>query len=502
MYSLKKNGNSAGKITPGLPLLTLIILLFLPQCAKAQEAGMTLGSTSSSFTEDRSVLMNPERGWYIARGTDEAAADEFAEFKKRNVTTVMLEANLGNYIDKALDSQKLLEIERAFLLARGAGLSVIFRAAYDFNGRSNPEPPDIKIILNHIEQLKPIFEKHEDILFNVQAGFLGAWGEWHHSHYGDPRSPDDPPYVQYQRQVADALLAAVPKSVSVALRRPEYIRNIADDSKELTGRELGKHDPVTQEEAFGSSKIARLSFHNDALMSDDSDMDTYYNDLDLQPREKELQWASMQTRYTPMVAETNLVSNYNNTETAIPLLDRINIQSLNIEYHPRVLRKWKTSQHGGMNAFDYIGMMLGYRFVLKRADLSELADSKLRLDLDLVNAGFSRLLKEKKFELVLRNPGQTYRAVIAEDARFWNKNEPVKRSYLFQLPKDLKPGSWEVYLGLSSTYDTLANVPAYSVRFSNKDTWVPALGLNKIGTIKLVKGGESGDGQEFIQITP
>ena len=484
-------------------------ILFL-QCASA---GYDDGADGSGYAGSPYDTLNPERGWYIARGTNEVDPAEFADFKNAHVSIVMLEANLGAYKNKALDKAKLDEIDKAFSTARSNGLSVIFRAAYTFDEVPNPEPTNFSLILQHIDQLGPIFKANEDILFNVQAGFLGEWGEWHHSYYGDRNGkysdggPDNPPFTTYQRQVVNELLKVVPDGVTIALRRPEYIRNVADDSivdstLSPTKWVFGVHDPVGPLEAFGSSKIARLAFHNDALMSDETDMDTYFNDLNPQSKEKVLDWISRQTRYTPMVAETNLVSKNNDTEIAIPLLDRINIQALNIEYHPRVLRKWKTTDHDGMNAFDYIGMMIGYRFVLNRADLNELADSKLRLDLGLVNAGFGHLLKEKKFEIVLKNESQTYRTTIAEDARFWNKNEPVNRSYLFQLPSGITPGSWDVYLALSSTFESLADTPAYSVRFSNKDIWDEVSGLNKIGTIKLSGAGGSGGGKEFVQITP
>lgn len=481
------------KVIGSFAILTIMAgMLWLPGCASSEwgdESADDYGPAGSS----RDVL-NPERGWYIARQTGEASPWEFAGFKKANVSLVLLEAYLGDYLSKPLDSLKLTEIDHAFDLARGAGLSVMFRAAYDFNGKSNPEPADFSIILNHIKQLGPVFRKHEDILFNIQAGFLGAWGEWHHSRYGDRRNPDGPPDIEYQRQLVYALLDEAPESVTIALRRPEFIRNIADNSK--SNGERGDHEPVTRAEAFGTSGIARLSFHNDALMSDDTDMDTYI--APGYPREKELEWINSQTRYTPMVAESNLVSPYNDAERAIVLLDRINIHSLNLEYHPGVLKKWRRAEHNGITAFDYISMRMGYRFILEKAELSETPDGKLRLDFEVRNTGFGHLLKEKKFELVLTRDGVTRRAAIAEDARFWNKNETVKGKYCFGLPADMSPGDWNAYLGLSSVYASLAENSAYSVRFANDGVWVESLGLNKIGGVRI--GAVPGNEREFKQI--
>lgn len=427
-----------------------------------------------------SVLLNPERGWYCPFYTEDVSEDELAGLKTLGITLVLFETNLESYLSKPLDSLKLIEIDRAFAAARKAGVSVIFRAAYDYDGKSKPEPADIGIILGHIKQLGPVFHKNEDILFNVQAGFLGPWGEWHNSRYGDPIESE------YQRMVAEALLEAVPESVTVAVRRPEYIRTIA-------GPQI-----LTRAEAFGNSKIARLAFHNDALMADASDMGTY----DPSMRSAELEWVNNHTRYTPMIGETNKVSRYNDSENAIEYCDQVNMQSMNMEYHPKVLDKWQKAKHGGMNAYDYIGMMMGYRFVLNRVNISESAMYGLRLELEITNVGFGNLLKEKKLALVLKKDSQTYRAAIAEDARFWNKNEPINRDYYFSLPADMASGEWDVYLALSSGFNSLAGKPAYSVRFANADFWDAELGLNKIGTVNLTSGGNSQNSEEMLQISP
>jgi hypothetical protein len=354
-------------------------------------------------------------------------------------------------------------------------------------------------MLGHIAALAPVFSANEDILMNVQAGFFGPWGEWHSSLYSPGQRRDTSVEPRYQRQLVDALLKAVPESVSVALRRPEYIRNAADSNAKNNDR--GNHSPVTVEEAFGSSKIARLAFHNDALMSDETDMDTYVDPN--YSRENELNWIHGQSRFTPLVAETNLESSFNDPEKAVAFLDRINIQSLNREYHPDVLRKWQKTNRGGMTTFDYIGMMIGYHFVVNRAETSESAEhgGSIRLDLEIENTGFGHLLKEKKFELVLKKGDVEYRAEIAEDARFWNKNDPVRREYFFTPPSGIEPGDWNVYLGLSSAFPKLAANPAYSVRFASKDEtmWNADLGLNKIGVINLKKAGTGGN--TLLQVT-
>ncbi|MCL2479006.1 MAG: DUF4832 domain-containing protein, partial [Treponema sp.] len=242
-------------------------------------------------------------------------------------------------------------------------------------------------------------------------------------------------------------------------------------------------------------------FHIDALMGEKTDMDTYI-DPDY-PLQAEFAWINNQTRYTPFIGETNKVSSYNDTKNAIPFLDLMNADSLNYEYHPDVLKKWKNSTYNGMNAFDYITMMFGYRIVLSKAgfggDLNPGGD--LQLHLELANTGFGHVLREKNFEIVLIQGDQTIRAKINEDVRFWNKNELVSRDYDFRLPSDIPAGNWDVYLGLSSAFESLSGNPDYSVRFANQNVWNADLGLNKIGSV-YIGSSASGNVQEFSQIAP
>jgi regulator of RNase E activity RraA len=53
-----------------------------------------------------------------------------------------------------------------------------------------------------------------DVIVWMEAGFIGAWGEWHSSTNGLDKS------VEAKRQVVDALLDALPETRSVQLRYP------------------------------------------------------------------------------------------------------------------------------------------------------------------------------------------------------------------------------------------------------------------------------------------
>ena len=489
-----------------LVALAVLLVLFL-QCLENADADADADvdtdtepeaplSVNTATAELRTNIANPGRGWYRLVEVDSRSIGTFSEtyFRRDNVTVAMVEANLEDFTNTALSQTMLNNIDATLLAVRNAGLMAIFRAAYtfddsDYRNNIHREPENIQLIVQHIGQLKPVFAKYEGILFNVQAGFLGPWGEWHSSRFS-PRK-NEPASLEARTKVIDALLDAVPASVSIGLRRPLYIQDYAGTQA------------VTQAQAFGSSSIARLGFFNDALMSDETDMDTFRSNIGTTQRNNEHTWVSRQTRYTPMMGESNLESPNNDSARALALLNLINMQSLNIEYHPQVLNKWKITSTNGMNDYDYVAMKLGYRFVLKNTQISESAPQGgiMQLDLRLVNDGFGHLLQRKKFEIVLRRGSEVHRAAINEDARFWDKNVPITRSYRFRLPAAIATGDWDVYLGLSSPFGGLADIPAYAVRFSNENVWDSTLGLNKIGSLKVTDGTSGGSGA-FVQITP
>jgi hypothetical protein len=187
-----KGGNMKAQRRRLLSLGIALVLVFssLPSAAlgvsapstpEVDASGVSTPSTPEddlvyqSFSEDTAVVPNPERGWFRIAHTESISATTFSKFRQTDATTlVMLETNLKDFRTKPLSQAKLNEISSAFDAARKANLSVIFRAAYDFDGKKKPEPTNLNIITGHIDQLSGILHANEDILFSVQAGFLGS----------------------------------------------------------------------------------------------------------------------------------------------------------------------------------------------------------------------------------------------------------------------------------------------------------------------------------------
>jgi hypothetical protein len=482
-----------------LMIILLIPLLVVPTYSIQGEvslAGTAMLSSEMntlrvlSFEEDEeNVFANPERGWYKSFFSDHLVG--LQKLRAQGISIIMIKVNLKDYTESSIDEKKLTEISRAFDKARYYGLQVIFRAAYDFEGTPSCEPQDIERILHHIDQLSEIFIRHSDVLYTVQAGFLGPWGEWHSSVFGDPLP------VETRRAVLFALMEAVPSNISIQVRRPMFIRDIF--SQEKTGHVL---DEAT---AFGTSYLARTGYHNDAFLSTYNDSGTYVDPN--YSREDELSWIENHAQYTPVIAETSQLGEQSEPENAIYEMRKQNAHALNLDYHPEVISSWKSADYEGINTFDYISRNLGYRFVLHQASVNTtlVKGGVVQIILNLSNEGFGTLIKERAIYIVLSDGKREYRARINEDPRRWNQKTGVFELELyFCVPSSMPSGSWGMYIHMPDPAKGLFDDPRYAIRFANQGIWDPKTGLNQIFEWLRIEepiSNNAGEVAEFLQIT-
>ncbi len=464
----------------------LVVGLLPLERASAEGAATAIEEMETiSYSEDQSMFTNPERGWYRPYETDDIWSID--KLRSQGITMILLEANLKDYKTGPISDAKLNEIRNGFNLARKNGLQVMFRAAYDFDGVLKPEPTSLSIITGHIAQLKSIFYDNEDILYCVQAGFLGPWGEWHNSYYGDP------PSLESRKAVMSALLDAVPQSRPIQVRRPMFIRDMYATSG----------NTLSLASAFSQSALARTGYHDDALLSSESESGTYVDKN--YTRQDELNWTDNHNRYAPFVGESNKVSSYSDPNNAIYELNKLHAQSLNIDYHPDVLSKWKSTTYGSSSTFNYVTQRLGYRFVMQNASINTnlLKGGALHLKLVFRNDGFGNLVNARKVEVVLSNGQQTYTAQVDDDPRYWfRENGVMTKDFYFSIPSGIGGGLWSIYLNLPNGSASLAANPLYSVRFANTGMWVQEKGYNLIkGGLLIAAGASTGSVTAFEQIS-
>ena len=81
--------------------------------------------------------------------------------------------------------QMLAGIDAGIASFARTGTRLMIRFIYNFGPTANGRDAPIDLISTHIDQLAPILLKNRDLIFALEAGFIGTWGEWHHSLNGN-----------------------------------------------------------------------------------------------------------------------------------------------------------------------------------------------------------------------------------------------------------------------------------------------------------------------------
>ena len=394
------------------------------------------------YQPDPSDLPNPERGWY-----SEPPPGQEATAAAAGRTLVMRYVRLDRYLRSALPESFLDALGRELAEVRGSGVKLILRFAY--NRSAGPDAP-LPIVLEHIRQLGPVLHRCADVIAVVQAGFIGHWGEWHHSTH-------ELLLRVHRRRIVLALLDAVPACRGVAIRAPYWIRDVYP-----TG--------VTAETAYGGTPVSRVGQHDDCFLSGPQ-----YSAVGEA-------YVAAVSRYTAMGGETcssGGLAPFNGCRGALEALARYHVDYLNAEYYRPLVDRWREE-----GCHLEISKRLGYRFAVDAftAPSRLRPGERLETTLRIVNEGFGKLYNPRPMQLVLMPlDGSEERAVgLAADARA-ALPEPGATATVgldAALPEDLPRGRYDVYLELPDASPHLARDPAYSVRFANRDMWAPKRGLN------------------------
>jgi hypothetical protein len=341
--------------------------------------------TTQNYEESEDILVNPSRGFYVQ--FDTAHLQQIGELDNSGITLVLLAYDLKDYVDQELSAAKLNELSRALGILQAHGLKAIFRAAYGFDSAYEyQDPSSIDIIKQHLSQITPILSEYKSVLLSVQAGFLGPWGEWHHSNLGEDGGV---PTAAIINELLVALCDAVPQSISIAVRRPSFIRLVDPEKIDL----------------------GRIAYHDDALLSSASDMGTY--DQADYSREDELNY--IYDRPYPLAngGEMPVLSEYTEPSVALNELTLLKLTYLNHEYNKDVISDWQTRTYQEAPFLDLIKKKLGYRWFIHTSTLPEhFKDSQsVKISLTLMNTGFSAVALPYRAELILSD-GSGIRQVI------------------------------------------------------------------------------------------
>ena len=432
-----------------LTLGIIVAICFAPGRAQSQDSSAW---REIRYPESFQTFPNPERGFYAPRMSNRIR--QLDGLRKREITLLLVEVDLKAFKERDLTQEKLNELQQAFASVRQHGLKAIVRFAYGFSGRDyRSDPKDMDRILGHIRQLGKVFQENRDVLYGVQAGFLGPWGEWHGSNWGDP------PSLQARRSVLFGLLDAVPEPITVHVRRPMFIRDIFAGEPELT-----------EATAYGGSRLSRVGWHDDALLSLPTDMGTYADPG--WDRERELRWCADHGRFTPFGGETVPSSARTSVAQVVRELELLHTTYLNSSYHRGTLDGWRKAAYRGGTCFEHIERRLGYRLVADRLRITKAANpgGTLRVELDLRNVGFASPHMPREVALVLSHGDRTHRVALTEaDPRRWAPEAgTVSLCAAVPIPVDARSGQWRLALLLTDPSPSLGRDGRYAIRLANE----------------------------------
>lgn len=417
-----------------------------------------------TYTEATDPVVNPERGHYRARdlfsSSSPLKASDVKAQRLSGYTLWYLGFYLTDFWHGDISSEFLDKIQESMDALREGGAKCVLRFAYrDYHSEKEEMDPEVDVVLRHVEQLKPLLQKNEDVIFVLQAGFVGAWGEWYYtSHFGfNPSSDQD---YQPRRQLTDALLDALPVSRQIQLRTPQFKM-----------RMYGLHlkDTITVSTAHDGSPLSRLGGHNDCFGASADDYGTFDNETG------DRDFWKADTRYTIMGGETCGLSDYCTCEATLQDLQDYHWTYLNKDYNSDVLNRWKSS-----GCYNEIVARLGYRLVLQDLFYPEdfAAGNPCTVTFRFYNTGFAAPMNPREFILVWKTPsGERVETAFDIDPRTWQPGYHC-------VSATFTPSSDKGTLYLKLSDPLLSNRPEYSIAFANQDVFDKETGLNKLFELK------------------
>jgi len=489
------------------PTFLSIFLIALAWTANAQSSPNAVVTYQPS-TED---FPNPERGFYIGRGTaashfspldSTALRTEFAGPQKHGKATyaifstlLMREYTLDTFRGRPITQDFLDNIDRDLTIIQQAGLKVILRFAYTNTAKTGSCPDVYKIcppygdapksiVLGHIAQLAPLLKKHAAVIAVLQEGFIGIWGENYYTDYFGDAGNNGPGHLfdsswNDRNQVLHAELAALPADRMIQVRTPQI------KQKYVYGPHATVHEaPLSAAQGYSESDMARIGFHNDCFLASFDDYGTYYdNGSSVQPKKEANEvlrrYFAEDSRYLPVGGETcdDAYSPQNDCEPtghAEQEMARMHYSFLNTMYNNDVNNDWDS-----LGCISSIRLRLGYRLILRQAKFPThvTAGRHFTVALDLYNAGYAMPYNPRSAYLILRNKnnGREIRLPFIADIR-----KSLRWSNELLLPSGTPPGSYELLLALPDAYKEIAQRPEYSIRLANKDCWEPSTGYNRL----------------------
>lgn len=452
-----------------------------------------------TYTPDNTtVFRNPERGFTeeLNGKVSESKPYRVKGYISSNwganyyMTLPLVLYNYGNFKSQDLPEVILSAFDEDMQELRKYGLKCVLRFAYT-ERQSDKEDAKPEWVKRHLEQLKPHLASNADVIYVIEAGFVGVWGEWYYSNnYGNETQH----VTANRRKVIEYLFENVPEDRFILFRYPMIQQEYLDDM-----------NPLTDAEGFSGTQKSRMGCHNDAFLHNWGNMGTYASD-DLSDDPKQRQYVATQCLYTPNGGETNIDDDDNLAKKmyvkAPEEMATYHWSFCGSSYATPVTNRWRSS-----GLFDTLNIHMGYRYNLLQAQFTNQAapGGKANIVIELRNVGYAPIYNERPVYVVLKNESAEVKIQLKADPRRWLPNgawSAIREQV--DLPGDMAEGTYHLYLWMPDKYESIRDDARYAVRFGNVDVWDSETGYNDLhATITVsntapVDPGELPEGVENV----
>ncbi len=440
-------------------------------------------------------------GWWLA---------DMARYEQHGLTMAQTYCYLDEYVGGPIPQEKLDWLRSSLSLLRQNGYKALLRFAYE-RTMSPPTGPTMDDIRRHAAQLRPIVREYADVVFVLQAGMVGAWGEWHSS--ANALESDHANLAE----IVATILDLVPLDRMTQIRVPKYKRWA-----------LGHHEALSAEAAYSGTPASRVGHHNDGFLAGTTDGGTWPEPPHhANPGNPEYDIMTAESPYVPIDGELFWGDQGGKIEglRAAESLRRHHYTTFSLahsyserEGKPYSIDDWMATEiteeqlrerrlpvsdgyfDGTTRAqFEYIRDHLGYRIELQEATLPTrlTPGSEAPVAVTLINRGFSTIHNPRPVVLALIDNEDNVVAQTVTDAnpRTWQPFEPGDESYMplthvasgtLSVPSDLADGEYRLGLWMPAPREAIRLDPRYAVRVANGDVaWSARLGINILGTIRV-----------------
>ncbi len=369
-------------------------------------------------------LINPYHGFgYADHFTNILQSEEIA-YGNNKIKLAQVYFYLTDYLRTDIDVSAFKNMQYIFDQCKNEGIKIVLRFAYrHHNGAPYASLSDIT---RHLSALKNFLAKNESVIYIIQAGMLGKWGEWHHSAYDNDAGA--------QGLFIRELLKNIPPTKKIQLRETAFKSHAAASRNGYTDYIKYGVKSYYQYPALTNTQKSRIGFHNDYFVLDqgaNAQWDYKWPDKDFYQAQSEAAFTAMDGEMPYDEGEGSFKTLAYGNEGGWYAARRMRAHAYTsfsiIHNFNTNIKSWKSqllypaqfrndgtlvtddyflNQNGHevpRKAFDYIRDHLGYRFQLRSAKIPARSaiNSTARVEFFIKNFGFSRTVNARDIYIVL-----------------------------------------------------------------------------------------------------